>query len=379
MHAPRLNTVPAPAAKPGTEPRPLILALRALAALVILWHHFASYPPLSAWAAPLLGPVLEWLAAHARATQVFFVVGGYVMALSMAHRDWRLPTALGRYTLQRYLRLGLPYLAAMALVCLAYLYGEDWLPEEVAGTPVNLPQLLAHLFFLQAILGYEQLSAGFWFVCINFQLSLVYALTLWLRDGPARSRWNVPLILGTLLSALALFHTNLEASWDSWWLYFFPYFFMGVVIHHAVHRARSPWAFVLYALLFVAAMAFEWRWRLLSALLVGVLLWHAEWRGWGARWPRQPLLLGLGKIAYSLFLVHFPVLVFVAALWTRMGFNSPEMAAAGLAFAFAGSLALAHFFHRWIEQPAATLARRLHRPAAAHGAAGYETPLWQGR
>ena len=62
MHAPRLNTVPAPAAKPGTEPRPLILALRALAALVILWHHFASYPPLSAWAAPLLGPALEWLA-----------------------------------------------------------------------------------------------------------------------------------------------------------------------------------------------------------------------------------------------------------------------------------------------------------------------------
>ena len=100
---------------------------------------------------------------------------------------------------------------------------------------------------------------------------------------------------------------------------------------------------------------------------------------WISRWPRQPLLLGLGKIAYSLFLVHFPVLVFVAALWTRMGFNSPEMAAAGLAFAFAGSLALAHFFHRWIEQPAATLARRLHRPAAAHGAAGYETPLWQGR
>ena len=49
------------------------------------------------------------------------------------------------------------------------------------------------------------------------------------------------------------------------------------------------------------------------------------------------------------------------------------------AFAFAGSLAFAHFFHRWIEQPAATLARRLHRPAAAHGAAGYETPLWQGR
>ena len=89
--------VSAPAAKPGIEPRALILALRAIAAVVIAWHHFALYPPLKAWAAPLLGPALEWLAAHARATQVFFVVGGYVMALSMAHRDWRLPTALGNF------------------------------------------------------------------------------------------------------------------------------------------------------------------------------------------------------------------------------------------------------------------------------------------
>lgn len=368
------------AASPRADRRHFIIGLRAVAAVIIVWHHFALYPPLRDWAAPVLGPLLEWLGEHARATQVFFVVGGYVMALSMSGRNWRLPT-LGGYVVQRYCRLGLPYVAAMGLVCLAYLYGQDWLPEEVTGAPATLPQVLAHLLFLQGLLGYEQLSAGFWFVCINIQLALVYALGLWLRDGLGSGRVNVPMLLGWPLAAYSLFHFNLYAEWDGWWLYFFPYFFMGVVIHHALHRARSALPFWLYALLLVVAMGFEWRWRLLSALLVGTLLWHSEWRGWGARWPRHPALLGLGKISYSLFLVHFPVLVLVGALWARLGFNTPDLAVLGLVLAFVASLGAARLFHRWVELPAAALGRRLQNrpPRRSREEEDYGTPALQGR
>ena len=55
-----------------------IQALRAFAALTILSHHFALYAPLSEWASPLLGDLLSWLAKYARATQVFFVVSGFM-------------------------------------------------------------------------------------------------------------------------------------------------------------------------------------------------------------------------------------------------------------------------------------------------------------
>ncbi|GBG03222.1 hypothetical protein AZSI13_25490 [Azospira sp. I13] len=340
------------------DARPFIIALRAVAAIIIAWHHFALYAPLKDWAAPFMGELLDWLAVHARATQVFFVVGGYVMALSMSRRQWRLPQ-LGHFLVKRYCRLGLPYLAAMALVALAYAFARDWLPEDVTGSPISLPQVLAHLFFLQGLLGYEQLSAGFWFVCINFQLGLIYVAMLWLRDGPGRGRFNLPLLLGWPLAAYSLFHFNLNEAWDGWWLYFFPYFFMGVVIHHAVKEARSPAQFWYYVLLLGAAMIFEWRWRLASALLVGALLCHAEWRGWGSRWPGNRLVLKLGQLSYSLFLVHFPVLVFVGALWTRLEFNSPEQAALGLGIAFLLSLGLAQLFHRWVEQPAAALGRQL--------------------
>ena len=94
---------------PTTSNQPLqfVVALRAVAATIIVWHHFAIYPPLAEWAAPLWGEVLDWLAQHARTTQVFFVVGGYVMARSMSGSSWNL-RGFRSFVVQRYCRLGLP-------------------------------------------------------------------------------------------------------------------------------------------------------------------------------------------------------------------------------------------------------------------------------
>ena len=42
---------------------------------------------------------------------------------------------------------------------------------------------MAHVFLLEDILGYESLSAGFWFVAIDYQLGLLYVAILYLRDA----------------------------------------------------------------------------------------------------------------------------------------------------------------------------------------------------
>lgn len=334
-----------------------ITALRAIASVLILWHHFALYPPLRQWAAPLIGGVLDLLELHARATQVFFVVGGYVLARSLNRRDWSV-RQLGAFVVQRYCRLGIPYLAAIALTLSCYVVARGWLPEAILGSPVTLPQLLAHLFFLQGILGYEQLSAGLWFVCINFQLGLVYAVLLVLRDTLGRGKVDFVGLLGWPLAILSLFYFNLNDAWDNWCLYFFPYFFMGTVIHRSLRGQGVRWEFWLYQLLLVGAMAFEWRWRLLSASVVGLLLYRSELTGWGLRWPRSRMITWLGKISYSLFLVHFPILVLVATLWSQRGWTTPEAAVAGLLMAFCLSLVAAGVFHRWVENPSGRFRRR---------------------
>lgn len=350
-----------------------VTALRAVASIIILWHHFALYPPLREWAAPLLGGVLDWLELHARATQVFFVVGGYVMARSMSRQNWTLQR-MGSFIAHRYYRLGIPYLATIMLTISSYVVARGWLPDAVVGEPVSLPQLLAHLFFLQGILGYEQLSAGLWFVCINFQLGLVYAFCLLLRDTIGRGKIDLVGLLGWPLAIFSLFYFNLNDAWENWWLYFFPYFFMGTIIHRSLSGSGSRWEFWLYQLLFVGAMVFEWRWRLLSALVVSLLLFSSDRMGWGYHWPRSRALTWLGNVSYSLFLVHFPVLVFVATLWTRLGWTTPYAAVAGLFIAFGLSVVIAGLFHRWVERPAGRLGRSDKRDRSWRSEGTCETP-----
>lgn len=338
-----------------------VVALRAVAALVIVWHHFALYAPLSPWAAPLLGDILGWLETHGRSTQVFFVLGGFVMASSLAERHWNL-RRLSVFLSRRYCRLGLPYLAVIALVMPIYAFARGWVPDLVIGSNISWPQLLAHLFFLQDILGYEALSAGLWFVCINIQLCVLFAVMLWLRDGPGRGRGDLLGWIGWFLAAFSLFYANRMPGWDVWALYFFPYFFMGIIIWRAARPGSRQLEFWLYQAMFAVAMYLEWRWRLAVAMSVGWLLLLSLQHGLATRWPTQASVLWLGRISYSLFLVHFPALVFVAALWARNDWNSAEAACLGLFAAFALSLALAAGFYRWIEAPSAAASRRLAWP-----------------
>jgi peptidoglycan/LPS O-acetylase OafA/YrhL len=340
-------------------------ALRAFASVLILLHHFALYPPLCDNAEPIIGSVIDWFRDYARFTQVFFVVGGYVMARTMSARSWGLPR-VGTFLIQRYCRLGIPYLAAILLAIAACAFGRGWLPGDVVGATPTFPQIVAHLFFLQEFLGYEHLSAGLWFVCINFQLGLIYAIMLCLRD--AITRWlgsprgapstDVPMIAGWVLSLFSLFYFNLHSKWDSWAIYFFPYFFMGIVVHRALQNRRSNAGFWIYVIVVVVAMAFDWRWRLVSAVVVGLLLFGTGITGVATRWPKSRLIARMGKVSYSLFLVHFPVLIIIATIWEKFGWNSPCQAVAGLFAAFLASVVAAFFFHRYIELSAADLSRK---------------------
>lgn len=346
--------------KAGQRQFNFIIALRALAALVIVWHHFALYPPLSEWARPLLGEFLLWFEVHARSTQVFFVLGGFVLAHSLAAHRWR-AGGLFLFLLRRYCRLGLPYLMVIALILPIYAFARNWVPDSVLGAAVSWPQLIAHLFFLQDILGYEALSAGLWFVGINIQLCILFAILLCLRDCVLWRGVDVLGVLGWSLAVFSLFYANLNAGWDVWGIYFFPYFFMGVVVWRSKNGTQTL-EFWLYQALFLIAMAFEWRWRLSIAMLVGYLLLWSLKSGWIVRWPRHARILWLGKISYSLFLVHFPVLILVAALWAHLGWTSPLLASLGLLLAFVASIAAASGFYRWIEQPSAWVSHRIARP-----------------
>lgn len=334
--------------------------LRAIASVVILLHHFANYPPFCDQVAPILGSVVRWFHDYARMTQVFFVVGGFVMAQSLSSLSWD-AKGFGVYAIHRYLRLGIPYLVTVALALAACWFGRGWLPEFVVGPPPTLSGLVVHALFLQDLLDMEPFSAGIWFVCINFQLGLCYTALLVVRDRcfPCRGgSMDSSMIAGVLLSAFSLFYFNVGERWDVTALYFFPYFFMGVVVHHSCSKpGRTGW-FVFFLMLILAGMAYCWRGRLVGAVVVGLLLFSSVRGGWLWTWPKNRMVEWMGRVSYSLFLVHFPVLVVVSTVWVRMGWESPWQALAGLVVAFVASFFAAAALHRWVEVYAIRVSRR---------------------
>jgi peptidoglycan/LPS O-acetylase OafA/YrhL len=358
--------VTTPQATVPPAPRLLFLdALRAFASVVILLHHFAIYPPLGRQAQPLLGPLVGWFQDYARMTQVFFVVGGFVMASCMTEKSWSL-ARVGCFLLSRYCRLVIPCLAAIILAIAACAASRGWLMESVVGPPPSVLQFLAHVFLLQDILGIESFSAGLWFVCIYFQLGLIHALTLYVRDFLASrsglpcesARIDIPMIVGWGMSAASVFYFNRHAEWDTTAFYFYAYFFMGVILQRCHTDRHSQWIFWLFMLMMVIGMCYQWRLHTMIAIIAGLLVFAADKTGLLGCWPENRVIARLGLISYSLFLVHFPVWVLVSGLWVRFGWNSPWSSVAGLLVALVTSLALALVFHRFVEIPAGRLSHR---------------------
>src|SRR5664279_3981071 len=154
--------------------------LRVVAAQVIVLHHLAFYGPLSDHAYSIAAGPIDWLFLYGRfAVHIFFVTGGYCLAGSLARRSANRPRAWLGLIVERYFRLGLPYLAALALALVANQIARLWMVHPSISPSPTAGQLVAHVFLLHNVLGYDSLTAGIWYVAIDLQLvalvGLVYA------------------------------------------------------------------------------------------------------------------------------------------------------------------------------------------------------------
>ena len=184
------------------------------------------------------------------------------------------------------------------------------------------------------------------------------------KSGLAGEKWRLDfsMIVGWMLSVASVFFFNRDAEWDSTALYYYAYFFLGVILHHSLRPGGSQKMFWWFMLMLMVGMILDWRPRMLIALLAGLLIFSAGKFGWMTRWPKSLVIAKLGRISYSLFLVHFPVLVLISSGWARLGWSSPAASVAGLLVAFLASLATSVIFHRWVEVPAGKWSRHWDAP-----------------
>jgi peptidoglycan/LPS O-acetylase OafA/YrhL len=364
---------------PGESALPLIDHAKAVASLLIVWHHFALYGPLSDGAAPLLGAVRLWLVEHGRlAVQVFLVIGGFLAARTLlaspaagAGRGlsgW--PPRIGRRWLRLAPAYGVALVAALAAAWLARdLIDEPSLPSEPSGW-----QILANTLMLQDLVGVEALSAGFWYVAIDFQLYALLALLCALRavvtDDARRRRWTALGLMAGVAASLWFF--NRESGLDVWAIYFFGAYGLGVLAQWA--RADARWSAVI-ALLVMVALMLEWRSRIALAGVVALVLAFMP-DGRARVWrcvPLGRLAAFMSRISYAVFLMHYPVYLVVGALVAQQWPRLPDVHLVGLGVAFLLSIAAGWALQATIDRIAAwrrvSAARRSapgpHRPRPA--------------
>ncbi len=348
----------------------LVDGLKAGASQLIVLHHLAFYGPMSDAAAPLAPALVGWLSEYARiAVQAFLVMGGFLGARALAPDGVLLAERPLRLLARRYVRLVVPFAAALLLAIAMAAIARGWMDHDSIPAPPGWLQFGAHLLLLHDLLDYEALTAGAWYVAIDLQLFVLMTLLLWLARGPAAGhdthrRLGVGLVAAFALASL--FHFNRDPRWDESALYFFGAYAMGACAWWLSRRPDGlAWAALLAAGV-GAALAVDFRMRIAVALAVTLAL--AIWFRGGrlARRPAPGPITFLGRIGYSVFLVHFPVMLVVGAWLRRFVGADPWANALGIGLAWSLSVAAGALFHRFVEQ-------RVSVPAARPGTAGKES------
>lgn len=355
---------------PSAPRNAFIDAAKALACTAIVWHHLAFYGPISDTLAAAAPGLADWLVQYARmAVEIFLVVAGYLAVASFSRAAAQPPKPVWTHIAGRFRRLVVPYCAALSVVILVNALVQPWLDDpHMVGADPTLLQLVTHALLLNGVLGQESLSAGVWYVAIDFQLFALAALLLLglprllRRFGAADGWWSAHAtawvqtvtVAGV---ALSLFWFNREPALDNWALYFFGAYALGLFAYWSAHaptrRAACLWA-LLIGVVTALALAQDWRGRIFLAGVTALLLVLAQRAPALARWCRWAPIAFLARISYCVFLIHFALCLAANALVVNLWPDSVAAALLALPVTYLLALAAGWALHEGVERRART-------------------------
>lgn len=260
--------------------------LRAIAALSVVLFHSAAGDHIPIISATLPGPLRTILEHSNAGVAIFFVLSGFVIAHTLHHVQ---PSfgAVGRFMLKRSLRLDPPYWAIIALTVAIGL---------TRGTTYSMPQILAHLVYLQDLLGFQPVSPIFWTLCLELQFYLVFALLLLARS---QALFLLAFIASIPLSCVPIM-TGLFT--DLWYGFLLG---AGAYMSWRAQDLRAL-AFFPYALAFVLLGAVRRDLFMEACAVTALVVLYATMTAHIYDWLSARIFQFLGAISYSLYLVHNP-------------------------------------------------------------------------
>ncbi|WGV27805.1 acyltransferase family protein [Halotia branconii] len=285
-------------------------AFRGLAALwVVLYHaesgnHITQLSKfLPEW---IVLVVFKW--GHL-GVSIFFVLSGFVIAHSLRAKKINL-AYFSNFTLGRFIRLSIPYYASIVLVlCLMVISSK--VKGEVLVLP-SLESLLAHLLYLQEILGLKQINTVYWTLCLEMQFYVIFCLVLGLSQklddfknvNSGRALIFVPVSVLAAVCSLQVFNNHL---WSALFLPYWYSFLLGAFAYWSYTNVLKPVYFYFYCAVITFISISDHSLFMFTCVIVATLFLEVGrtnrlqiWLNW--RW-----LQFISLISYSLYLVHNPI------------------------------------------------------------------------
>ncbi len=348
----------------------LIDLLKVSAALLIILHHLSSYGQIAIDAKLALPMLMEYLFEYGRfAVQIFLVMAGYLATQSLtrfAKQKFSANLAL-RIIINRYLRLFAPYTVALVFTIACAWIARLWIDDEFVGQTETLAQFVAHLFFLQGILGLDSISAGVWYVAIDWQLYCVLAILLMSFSSHQALVW-----LLSIVSVGSLLYFNRSSQYEAYFIYFLGSYSLGMLAFLAKNysdpKIRGLAKFLLFALgAVIAISSFQELWaRNVLAWCVALALFI-----WGnAGYPpvnpnnadlKQRVLQAIAWASprsYCAFLIHFAFILLANTIYIASGLyahTNGTMAIGMMVLVVIASVIASNYLYRWIELPSTQL------------------------
>lgn len=290
--------------------------LRGAAALVVVFTHccgaLTQTPEIVFW---IYQTPLRILTAPAGGVQVFFALSGWVLAYSLSRHSRSRDTL--RYYLRRVLRIHPPYMAAVLLAWgLSFLYVP--LPDAAGLNGWFKKNLLVHLLpdQIAAALRFPGTASGQLPIGWSLYVEMIFSFLMPIFCLVAtRLHWAV------LLPVLAYAFSGASEFPVMRWSFDFI-FGMTLFLEReriaALARRVPPWAHAIFFALTLTLFAWPTQFiksppeilrvAIGSVFFVASVLYIPRVKAFFETKP----MTELGRISYSLYLVHFPILLVLA-------------------------------------------------------------------
>jgi peptidoglycan/LPS O-acetylase OafA/YrhL len=302
--------------------------IRGMAACVVVIYHFYfliqnTVPTWIQWTLTL--SPLYLFVSGLEAMLTFFLISGFVLSLPYHRRPGRLDYP--GFLIRRITRIYLPYLAALILAITgnAFFHGlkvNDWFNQTWAEG-INLGTVVQHVLFIGNY-NYSAFNAAFWTLVFEMRISLVFPFLciLVIRLGWVRS---LILALGSILlgKGLGMVGVPLQTTYT---FRVVAIFIAGILLAKFLFTNRESLTklrpIVRHGVLLISLLLYMFAHLVPNAVEEGFvilggcgIIFSALTEPAFSRILRLPVFQFFGRLSYSIYLVHIPILYLLVYLF----------------------------------------------------------------